>query len=878
MAGSLAPAEQEAVDDHLDTCQACYHLLAAYGRGVTAEALASPGRDSAHRDEDRVSKLQRTIHRPGTQISRYLITQWLGAGGAGTVYAAYDPKLERKIALKLVPVDLMQDSAPSGALREARALAQLSHANIVAVHDAGLTHHAIFVAMEFVEGPTLGSWLVERPRTQREILEVLVGAGRGLAAAHAAGLVHRDFKPDNVLIGKDGRARVADFGLAHFADQPLGTPGPPRVVGTPAYMSPEQWRGLTVDARSDQYSFCLALWEALGGARPDPGTPPTSPPPKAVSRRVLTILTRGLAEAPAARFSSMAELLEALGHDPSLQAKRLVAAFAVVAMLVTALVGYRQATTAPLRRCAEAQAKLVGIWDSGRKEAIARSFHEVQLPFAEDTWRGVERTLDAYAHAWVAMRVDACEATVRGEQSAELLDRRMACLDDRLVELSARTELFSRADASVVKRALQTAQSTGSLTQCGDAKALLSRVRPPDETAARTVADVKKQIAEIDVLLDGGKFSEGAARTASVLSAARATHYPPVLALALGAAGQAALGVNDWGRSQELFLEAIAAADAAGDDRTRLYFTGELLKVSRVDRQKALESVPRLRASGEAILARYGRQDEAASAFWRGLAFAYEGIGDLNQALVAADQSYSLDLQTAGPTTVSMQIQLLQLASYLVQTGAVEEGRRANSMAADGLLAAFGPNHPLVGVANEQLAGILAMNGEFAPAEARFRTSLAVFEQVYGPESGKLVDTLANLAEMLVEQGRAADALPVLDRAMRLQQLHAKGLPTNLHLLLVVGRAQLNLGHSLRALELLEQALAIPAVGQELFAAEAQFRLAQTLTSLGRQPARAHALAVQARETYRRNAKLPVDQAALEAMEHWLAVPRHVKD
>src|SRR5258707_610263 len=213
----------------------------------------------------------------------------------GVVYAAYDPELDRKVAVKLLRAEADTKSnaraAQARLLREAQAMARLSHPNVISVHDVGALGTQVFIAMEFVEGKTLTRWLKEKPLTPREIVQTFLQAGKGLAAAHAAGLVHRDFKPDNVLIGNDGRIKVLDFGLARAVEDVVGDAPtlPPQVVasglstprqlearltrsgaflGTPAYMAPEQLLGKTIDARADQFSFCVALYEALYGERP----------------------------------------------------------------------------------------------------------------------------------------------------------------------------------------------------------------------------------------------------------------------------------------------------------------------------------------------------------------------------------------------------------------------------------------------------------------------------------------------------------------------------------------------------------------------------------------------------------------------------------
>jgi tRNA A-37 threonylcarbamoyl transferase component Bud32 len=308
---------------------------------------------------------------PGTVIGRYVIVAPIGAGGVGEVYAAFDPELDRKVAIKLVRPDTsdMVDITEARARmqREAQAMAKLAHPNVVAVHDVGTFGDDLFVAMELIEGATLKRWLAETHRSWREIRDVFVQAARGLAAAHAAGMVHRDFKPENVMIGRDGRVRVLDFGLARGAHSdepvrplddtalshsPLGATltEPGTLLGTPAYMSPEQHLRQSTDARSDQFSFCVALHEGLYGARPFDGDTiaelgiaviqgkPAEPPKNTkVPAWLHDVIVRGLATDPAARFPAMDAVIAALLADPAVRRRRIALAVGVPLVLVGAV-------------------------------------------------------------------------------------------------------------------------------------------------------------------------------------------------------------------------------------------------------------------------------------------------------------------------------------------------------------------------------------------------------------------------------------------------------------------------------------------------------------------------------------------------------------
>ena len=283
--------------------------------------------------------------RLGTTLGRYVIERRLGQGGMGAVYAARDPELDRKVALKLLHPGLAEPGSQARARlrREAQSLARLSHPAVVGIHDVGTAGDHVFIAMELVEGSTLSQWLDRARRTVPQILEVFVRAGEGLAAAHRAGLVHRDFKPDNVIVSADGRVRVVDFGLARtIAHEPPDVDASASIsqagdiLGTPGYMSPEQYAGRPASARTDQFCFCVSLFEALHGLRPFPGGDPLAVAAQTVLgqvRRVRTpgvsarldrIVRRGLNPGPQDRFPSMPALLGELAREALVRRRGLV--------------------------------------------------------------------------------------------------------------------------------------------------------------------------------------------------------------------------------------------------------------------------------------------------------------------------------------------------------------------------------------------------------------------------------------------------------------------------------------------------------------------------------------------------------------------------
>ena len=370
------------------------------------------------------------------RIGRYEIKGTLGAGGMGTVLLATDPVLGRRVALKVLHPDGRNDNDATRRrlLREAQGIAQLVHEHVVVVHEIGTHDDRVFLAMEHVAGQTLGKWQVGRPWA--EIVATYVKAGRGLAAAHDAGLVHRDFKPDNVLIGDDGRVRVTDFGLVatvEDATTPLSQTATAlraeselaksltrtgAVVGTPRYMAPEQHLGQPIDARADQFAFAVSLYEALFGQPPFIGAtyadlarhvvagvplpiPRDTPVPPAIQRAVL----RGLARQPADRFASMRELLAILETPPPPPRRRwpwlaAMACVAVIAVLVVWILRSRDDAARARAAAAEARAEALALkTDMAQAKADARlHFDLAQAAYAGKRYPDAAREfLLAYA-------------------------------------------------------------------------------------------------------------------------------------------------------------------------------------------------------------------------------------------------------------------------------------------------------------------------------------------------------------------------------------------------------------------------------------------------------------------------------------------------
>jgi predicted Ser/Thr protein kinase len=714
--------------------------------GTTSErrrlAPVDPTVDARDELGDTLSPPRPTGDAPAA-IGRYQITRKIGVGGMGTVYAAHDPDLDREVALKLLHGD---DHPRRGdrLLREAQAMAKLSHPNVAHVYEVGTIDGCLFIAMELIHGTTLRHWLDTSPPWPA-IVERFIAAGRGLHAAHAAGVVHRDFKPDNVLVGDDGRVVVVDFGVAHLRPRfhlPRGTGSSQTpaaapdmsvdgaVVGTPAYMSPEQWLGGHVDARSDQFSFCAALYEAVHGRRPFAGhgavelarnvlsgTIDPSSRARRAPRWLDRLLLRGLAVHPERRFPSMLELLTELARDRQRRRRRRFGG-----ALGLALAGGLGFGLSSLRRddpCAGAGARVHAVWSPERIAAAEHALLAGGAAYAPATWQRVRAHLDAYAGAWQRAAAGACAATrVRGEASEELLDLRDACLGTRLRALDAALASFERDGEAALDRALETLAGLPDIDLCADAEYVRARVPPPpshelavaveslrDRLAGqRTALDVRDPHQLLPALLDLERRAESLA-------------YRPALAEVLVVRGLALHKVLDPA-APAVMRRAYQVAAAAGHDEMAFEAALNIAFAGPVDAATEAWLVV-----AESLLDRLGADDLAQARFHH--------------------------------------VRLLSEC---------RAGRCARPL--DPLLAAIdrhrhtvGDDHPSLARLQTELANIYMLRRDRLDAERTYADALARFERVLGRSHPRLVVSLGNLARLALQRGDLPAAAAHIARA-----------------------------------------------------------------------------------------------------------------
>jgi serine/threonine protein kinase/tetratricopeptide (TPR) repeat protein len=773
----------------------------------------------------------------GTPLDRYVVLDPLGEGGMGMVYAAYDSVLDRKVALKLLP----QETADGGAeltsgrarlLREAQAMAKLSHPNVVGVYDVYQHGTLVFMAMELVEGQTLLQWLQEKPRGKREILAAFLSAGRGLAAAHAAGLVHRDFKPTNVLVGKDGRVRVTDFGLARTHDappEPLAEDTPPApstspvkshslleleltqkgaVLGTPAYMAPEQFRGVTADARSDQFSFAVSLWEALYGERPFEGRSSSerkekvlagliNPPPShsRVPPWIHRALLRALSTAPEARYPSLDALLATLERDPA-QVRRRWLAVAALLLLVTGS-GVLAWSTWHQRKaslCTGVQAKLVGIWDAPRQAAVEKAFLGTQQSYAGDTWTRVRDALNTYTAAWTGMHQDTCEATrIRGEQSEAVMSLRMACLEGRRQELAALTEVFTEANATVVEKAISAASALRPLRGCADVEALLAEVKPPEDTATRQAVEAARaQLARVKAHTESGKYKEALELATAVAQKTATLGYGPVHAEALFMRAWTQIISGESQGVTPLLTEALWLAHASRHDTIATAASVRLMGYYSYRGPK--EEEDRWEHFARASLDRLGENGELRAIYHNNRGISLYNQGNFAEAYEAFDKAFALAEQHLGPANATTLRYATNSLAALGNLDRIEDSIRAFEALVRMGETNLGPTHPFLTHPLSNLSNRYLMQGRLADARRVLDRMKEIGQQAYRPGSEEWAHFHLAYGDLESEEGRDAESLQHYEESARLFQERTGAESTDtLQALVRVADAQMSL-------------------------------------------------------------------------------------
>ncbi|MEX1364620.1 MAG: serine/threonine-protein kinase [Nannocystaceae bacterium] len=872
--------------DHADDRDADHERpLATTGHGSDARTLVGDDGDAPARARLEI----------GSRVGRYELVQQVGAGAMGVVFEAHDPLLDRRIALKVVHPGRRSPRAQQRLLREAQALAQVRHPNVVTVNDVGAEGDLVYVAMEFVEGRTFAQWLAEQARSADEVLQLLRRAGEGLVAVHDGGLVHRDFKPDNVLVTDEGRVLVADLGIAQAADeyslvppQVLDTAEPEvdgphdevhsarltrtgAMLGTPRYMAPEQFMGQRTDPRTDQFAWCVVLWEALYGSHPfddeslatlalalTSGTRRTPPADRAVPRWVRDVLDRGLDHDPNARFSSMTALLRQLELGANRRVRRVrrrrwLLGGAGVGALAIGFALIASSDDPSGRAACDGEAIVAGAWGPDDAQRITTAFSATELPMANDSARWVVQRFDAYAQRWAATYASECASAADSSESARAtFDGKFACLDDRRRRFEGLVGVLAEADETVVRNAAAAVLELPSPTPCAEERgSAYTPSMPANPARWIQVRRLESKLAEVMALHSAGAY-EAALEQVRALEAEADVFAPLQVQVELVRGLAERLAGNDQVSARylehavllatelrmdeqvvqgSLILAELRSQGSASDAAQRWLRTAEAA-VTRLD------SPPRLRARvlrSTAQLLFEDEEYEAAKTVLRDALELVDGadsrdvddqqlvwsllehlgrtenqLGYFDAALEHLAAAQELMESTLGPDHPQMVGVLSMTYDVHRRRGELAKARAIDGQIMPLLKGAFGDDHIQVAFELGRRGVLLASDGDPAAGIELLDRAVDIFERKLDPDHPVIAEALGNRGIILGQLGRTEDAVADQRRALRIVETYVEpDHPRMAAALDNLGSALVDAGQPEQALELHRRALAI---------------------------------------------------------------------
>jgi len=788
--GKLDEAAQQRVEEHIDTCSTCRQLLAHAAR-------------SSKLDDQIRSGTLADMMRPtqGSKLGRYTTKTSLGAGGMGVVTLAWDSELKRHVALKLVRPDLADPSDTQGArqrvLREAQAMAQLSDPHVVAIYDVGTHEGDVFIAMEYVDGSSLDVWLKEKPRSWREIIRVFVAAGQGLIAAHRRHIVHRDFKPHNVLISRAGLVKVTDFGLARIFEEgrhrrsstpenrsrALGSATDwlqseltktGAAMGTPAYMSPEQLRMQPVSARSDQYSFCVALHEALYGNRPFSGMTEeallksiheqqyAAPKNKRrIPRHIERAVRRGLCADPQKRFASMEVLVWAL-QSPSYArfvAVGLAAAALLAFMVVLFLrVGSPQLLGSPLCKAMSVPSP----WTAEQQQRTRTAFDKTRLPYASAVWLKLRAEVAQREKTASVNQKRICEGVAAPTHDSELTRAQVRCMQTRQAQYRSFLSGLEKPTPKILLSAVHVLRQLQPDFACiipGRAGA-----DDPKTYRMRSLLSIKLQGAE----QAAAQFDLKTARTVveAVMKDATQLNDTRILAGAELVLGQIGVLEGHPAQALEHVHRASMNADVAQDDTLRARAYLELVRMTY--KAGRFEEAIRWSRYAQAVIQRSGNLPDLEtqwSVLWGNL---QQSQGSSREALQARHNALTLSIRNYGDPSVDVAHARFKLAQSL-----------------------------------------LDIPGQVRAATAELKQVVAIYKAYYGEGQVEVADALQTWARALSAQGRYTEARDMLQQALDSFERASEKHPIEISMCLSdLAETYDHLGDKAKAYELMHASLA----------------------------------------------------------------------
>ena len=696
------------------------------------------------------------VSAPPVKIGHYELIGTLGAGGMGVVYSARDGRLGRTVALKLLhDYGECTDEQQAQLQAEAQTLARLSHPNVVQIYEVGSYDGRLYIAMEFLSGESMAAWQAEEPRPWRAVLDKYTDVGEGLAAAHAEGIVHRDLKPANLLMGSDGRVRVVDFGLAgHVLSAPTQRDGndpqqgndPTRsaLAGTPAYMSPEQVGRAPLDARSDQYSYCVALYEALWGTRPHEGKTSllvleeirlgrvTAPPRKAgVPKHITRAIMRGLSRDPAERFADMSALLAELRRSPPLTRTVAVGSCAALAL---GLVAWLPSQADP---CANVGDEIDKSWNAGQRDSVHAAFLRTHKEYAVPAWDAVEDHVDAWARRWRSERHATCVALhVDKNESGELHDLRVRCLSRARRDIDALITVLRGGEEQTVRNAALGIAELPDLAPCQQSDTLRARGTPP---ADPRVAEVEGHLADAAAQSQLGGLDQAVLRASDAIALAEAVGYEPLAAEALVSRARAHQAAGSFPAALVDLERAIDHAESGGADELVVETWLLLARVAASESQndRAEEAIRRAasalnRTDAGELQRGHLELTRAHQARW---------AEDFETAVSLARSSFDRVRGVLGADAPQTTIAQFEVAVILGEAGEYAEALEAFESVRDRRVALLGEHHPELAKDHYNVARTLSALGQFDRARAEVEKGLKV-----RPHPGAMLDvTLINL-------------------------------------------------------------------------------------------------------------------------------------
>jgi tetratricopeptide (TPR) repeat protein len=742
----------------------------------------------------------------GESIGRYVVLDRLGAGAMGVVYCAFDPELDRKVAIKLLKpeagggsVSASQD-ARARLLREAQALAKLNHPNVVGVHDVGMRGDDVWIAMEFVKGQTLTRWRARHRGGWREVLGVMRRAGQGLAAAHAVGLVHRDVKPDNVMVGDDGRVRMMDFGLARRGADPaadehdtgdvgrheramlavevtqIGT-----MIGTPAYMAPEQLMGRRVGAPADVFGFCVMLWEGLHGSRPFGGQTIAELRTNIIAERwlapahksgaprwLLRVLARGLACDPERRWQHMGELLAEL--DRGQARRRRWQGMTMIGGLLAAVGGgfgvHELSRRQTIAACEAEGAAILADWNDATRADLERAFLATGKPNAATTLEKTSPWLERWASEWQTTRADECvHHRLAADGDDELHARAVDCLDEARGTFTALLRSFADADAITIVRATTAAAGLMAPGRCREPALLRSRpLLTPEHAGA--VKELRARFARVGSLRSAGKFSDGLALAQEALRGAREVAWPAVEAEAEYRVGALQSDQGDYAGAEASLVRALARARDARAPRLALDSMIQLVWVVG-DRGARVAEGKVWAESAQTQLTLQLDDDRLAQAqLDNNLGLVHHFAGGHDEAARLHARALAGWSAVLGEQHPQVAQSLNNLANARGHQGAHDEAIALHTRALAIREAALGADHPYVAASLSNLAiEALALKRTDEALRLQLR-ALAIREAALAPEHPDLIESLNNVATVYYSMRSADEALHYYGRAL----------------------------------------------------------------------------------------------------------------